>query len=261
MNRINELSTGDFAALCQITKKTLFHYDKIDLLKPIRVDENGYRVYALDQCDKVSTIKLFQKIGMSLQDIQDFFQMNDMSRKTDFLLQQKATALAKINELTAISKGIDFMVTRFAHFREIGVDHFFEETLLQPEPYFLTKKSARAHQSVSAMNYGYQYGVIIDREELQKPLPDFSCIFQRTSLENCNFLKPAGQYRCVYKLLRNDQMLRIVPEIVEAIGLPETAGPLFHEDFCSDIAGFDNQFVVKFSIRIASDPNAAAFEK
>lgn len=49
MNRINELSTGDFAALCQITKKTLFHYDKIDLLKPIRVDENGYRVYALDQ--------------------------------------------------------------------------------------------------------------------------------------------------------------------------------------------------------------------
>ena len=35
---------GEFSHLCQTTIKTLRHYDKIDLLKPARIDNfTGYR--------------------------------------------------------------------------------------------------------------------------------------------------------------------------------------------------------------------------
>ncbi|WP_374043130.1 MerR family DNA-binding transcriptional regulator [uncultured Clostridium sp.] len=30
-------STGEFAELCGVNKKTLFHYDDIDLLKPEKI--------------------------------------------------------------------------------------------------------------------------------------------------------------------------------------------------------------------------------
>ena len=41
----HELKTAAFAALCGVKKDTLLHYDRIGLLKPSRVGENGYRYY------------------------------------------------------------------------------------------------------------------------------------------------------------------------------------------------------------------------
>ena len=42
-------TTGDFASLCNTTRDTLYHYDEIGLLKPERVEPNGYRLYSLTQ--------------------------------------------------------------------------------------------------------------------------------------------------------------------------------------------------------------------
>ena len=45
MNENNEkyFSTAEFAKLCKVHKKTLLQYDDIDLFKPEKVNENGYR--------------------------------------------------------------------------------------------------------------------------------------------------------------------------------------------------------------------------
>ena len=36
-------TTGQFADMCGVKKQTLFHYDDIGILKPVLVEENGYR--------------------------------------------------------------------------------------------------------------------------------------------------------------------------------------------------------------------------
>lgn len=72
------LSTGEFAKLCQVNKKTLFHYDKIGILKPYAITNQGYRYYALHQLDTMNTIKMFQRLGMSLKDMQHFISSNDL---------------------------------------------------------------------------------------------------------------------------------------------------------------------------------------
>ena len=46
------LQIGEFSRICQVSVKTLHHYDRIGLLAPARVDVlTGYRYYEPEQID------------------------------------------------------------------------------------------------------------------------------------------------------------------------------------------------------------------
>ena len=46
-------TTGEFAKLCNTTKETLFHYDKIGILKPKFIKRNGYRYYSAENAPRL----------------------------------------------------------------------------------------------------------------------------------------------------------------------------------------------------------------
>ncbi|MGO2030819.1 MAG: MerR family DNA-binding transcriptional regulator, partial [Glutamicibacter ardleyensis] len=53
-----EYSIGEFATLMNVTVKALRHYEKIGLLKPVRVDQlTGYRKYTSAQFGTVMLIR------------------------------------------------------------------------------------------------------------------------------------------------------------------------------------------------------------
>lgn len=61
---------GDFSRLCQVSVKTLHHYDEIGLLRPARVDrESGYRLYSAEQVTRVRCIRNLRALGFSLEEI------------------------------------------------------------------------------------------------------------------------------------------------------------------------------------------------
>lgn len=61
---------GDFSRLCQVSVKTLHHYDDVGLVRPIWVDqENGYRYYSAEQVAKVRRILNLKTLGLSLDEI------------------------------------------------------------------------------------------------------------------------------------------------------------------------------------------------
>lgn len=61
---------GEFSHLCETTIKTLRHYDKINLLKPSKVDSfTGYRYYEENQIKILEKIKQLQYAGFSLKEI------------------------------------------------------------------------------------------------------------------------------------------------------------------------------------------------
>ena len=69
---------GEFSHLCETTIKTLRHYDKINLLKPTKVDNiTGYRYYEEDQIETLNKIKQLQYAGFSLKDINDLLKENN----------------------------------------------------------------------------------------------------------------------------------------------------------------------------------------
>lgn len=72
MRTKNFLTTGEFAQLCKTTKETLFHYDRIDLLKPNHVSTNGYRYYSMEQLFIFDIISMLKETGSNLKEIKEY---------------------------------------------------------------------------------------------------------------------------------------------------------------------------------------------
>lgn len=62
-------STGKFAKLANVTERTIRYYDKIGLLKPSFVMENGYRRYTQSDLLKLQKILSLKHMGFSLEEI------------------------------------------------------------------------------------------------------------------------------------------------------------------------------------------------
>ena len=65
-------TTGEFAALCGVTKHTLFHYDEIGIFSPAIRGENGYRYYAPAQIEVFQVIAVLKELGMPLAEIRAY---------------------------------------------------------------------------------------------------------------------------------------------------------------------------------------------
>lgn len=63
---------SDFSRLTRVTVKALRHYDRLGLLKPVRVDDQtGYRYYAARQAGDVARILALKDLGFSLDAVGD----------------------------------------------------------------------------------------------------------------------------------------------------------------------------------------------
>ena len=67
-------TTGQFAKLCGTTKETLFYYDELGILKPVKVAENGYRYYSASQFFDLDLITVLQEAGSSLSKIKSYLE-------------------------------------------------------------------------------------------------------------------------------------------------------------------------------------------
>lgn len=66
------LTIGDFSKYCQVTVKTLRHYEKMGLLVPNEVDEwTRYRYYDLAQMQQMNAILRLRGMGFSLEEIRE----------------------------------------------------------------------------------------------------------------------------------------------------------------------------------------------
>lgn len=65
----NYVSISQFSQITGITRKTLIHYDRIALVKPALVQENGYRWYTAQQVNVVTVIQALRLLNMPLEEI------------------------------------------------------------------------------------------------------------------------------------------------------------------------------------------------
>ena len=75
MNNKMKFKIGEFSKLCQVTVKTLRHYEEIGLLVPVEVDEwTGYRYYDISQLRYMNRIVYLKQLGLSLEEITELFE-------------------------------------------------------------------------------------------------------------------------------------------------------------------------------------------
>lgn len=98
-------TTGEFAALCGVTKHTLFHYDEIGIFSPAIRGENGYRYYAPAQIEVFQVIAVLKELGMPLAEIRAYLDRRSPEHLLD-LLEREGTALkekiARLRRLRAL---------------------------------------------------------------------------------------------------------------------------------------------------------------
>lgn len=88
----NLFSIGEIAKSIDITRKIILNYEAKGLVKPdVKEGVTGNRYYSIDTFTQIRTIRIFQKLGLSLDEIRDY--LND---KTD--LQPLITRLESLRD-------------------------------------------------------------------------------------------------------------------------------------------------------------------
>lgn len=74
MNNKSMFSIGEMAKAIGITRKTILNYEAKGLITPDKKDgSTGNRYYTIDTFTQIRTIRLFQNLGLSLNEIKDYF--------------------------------------------------------------------------------------------------------------------------------------------------------------------------------------------
>lgn len=134
----NYFTTGEFAKLCRVNKRTLFHYDDIGLFRPAITDENGYRYYSYRQFEIFLIISMLKELNVPLKEMKAYLdgrtpeQLLDFSRQKIEEVNQKITKLNRIKHL--LEEAIDFTNKGLhANCDEVTLEEQEEECLIRSE--------------------------------------------------------------------------------------------------------------------------------
>ena len=96
------ITIKEFSSLCSCNAQTLRYYDRIGLLKPVRVDPwSGYRYYEKSQAIDFVKIKNFQAASFSISEIKNLLTMSDQ-QVCDAFDQKIAEQQQKLEQIQKI---------------------------------------------------------------------------------------------------------------------------------------------------------------
>ncbi|MDO9629689.1 MAG: MerR family transcriptional regulator [Acholeplasmataceae bacterium] len=111
-----EYSINELSKMSGLTTRTLRYYDEINLLKPKRVNEAGYRIYGSSEIDQLQQILFFRELEIELDVIKSILKKNNNEQMkllkghlARLLLKQKqiTTLIANVNQtIESIEGGV-----------------------------------------------------------------------------------------------------------------------------------------------------------
>lgn len=100
-------STGQLAKMANVTIRTIRYYDSIDLLKPSRIDSNGYRVYDENDYAKLEKILCLKSLGFELDDIKTMTVTDNYTSINEALHYQLMAIDKKIESLNLLKESLE----------------------------------------------------------------------------------------------------------------------------------------------------------
>jgi len=112
---------GEFSRICQVSVKTLHHYDKIGLLVPAEVDQvTGYRYYQAEQIDTMNYIQRLKRYGFTLEEIQQIITLSDEKEISRLLRQQRDKLKREQQEKATILNELQTHISIFERTGDVG---------------------------------------------------------------------------------------------------------------------------------------------
>lgn len=111
-------TTGQFAKLNNINKRTLHYYDEIGLFHPEYKAENGYRYYTCFQIAQLELILILRKIGLSVEEIRRYVESPSDTALFQMIDEQNKRIRETVRQLTEAG---DFLQRKVERLRQ-GMD-------------------------------------------------------------------------------------------------------------------------------------------
>ena len=215
------LSTGEFAKICNINKKTLFYYAEEGIFQPEIIKPNGYHYYAYDQLYVFYVIRALREIGLSVKEIKHHIANRTPENFHNLLKQHQKHLQEEIRHKQRLNLLIKNKLQLFKESQKIEINKI--EIKLLPKSLLLLSESlhnrcneAEEHRIVQEhinyclqnnLNIGYQMGAMLDKKSiLAGNFEDYIYCFTKTHLASNDsspacakpFIQPAGLYAIGY---------------------------------------------------------------
>ncbi len=111
------LKIGELAAFVGVSPKALRVYEKMEIIKPVKVDdETGYRYYSADQVKDLEVLLEWKDMGFSLKEVKIIFSGKYSKEDIDLILEAKKKewqekiwlAEAKMSEIDKMGCNLKF---------------------------------------------------------------------------------------------------------------------------------------------------------
>ena len=122
MNKIsleNCFTAGELASLFGISKQTLLYYDRIKLLCPDFISDNGYRHYSINQYLDLEIIVNLRSLNIPISDIKEYLEHRNKSEFIKQLEKKRAECQSIIKENERIMASIDFIEGNLAQHKNL----------------------------------------------------------------------------------------------------------------------------------------------
>ena len=158
------------AQLSGVSVKTLYYYDKIGLLVPLK-SENGYRTYSQEDLERLQVILYYKYLGFSLEKIAELLKgessdlLPHLTRQLDYLTQERQhldTLISTLQKTIQEQKGerkmtIEEKFTGFSYqdnqkYHQKAVEKYGQEVMDQA----LERQNGREDEATAAFNQVFQ---------------------------------------------------------------------------------------------------------
>ncbi|UQZ36922.1 MerR family transcriptional regulator [Paenibacillus sp. PK3_47] len=264
------LTTGEFARLCDVNKRTLFHYDEIGLLKPALTNEKGYRYYSHRQLDVFLLIQILKDLKMPLKEIRSYLDNRTAGRMIEMAKQEILhidKEIAKLQEnRQVLEETITFaeegLAARHGEFR---LEDQEEERLIRSgviadgDPragYLEWSNDFRKFDQLTQFDASSFIGTMVEIRNLLTQDGSAVYYFVKTNSNSTNlktFTKPKGRYAVGYHHGCYDKLDETYIQMFNYIGeLGLTQGEYAYEEYLIDDVAVKNpeDYVTRITLEV-----------
>ncbi len=199
---------SEIAQLYSIGPDSLRYYEEARLLSPTR-DENGYRMYSIDDIWRLNVIRDMLKLDFSTARIKEYLETRTVEATLSLLLEERAVIDERIVELERIKSKLTEREASILNALRRPAGEISVRTLparacvrLEVEPLndaevdFAVKRLHKQHEDELFLIRGGTVGAILDDASLKSgAFNRFSRVFIITPhAEKANLTLPAGDY-------------------------------------------------------------------
>ena len=268
----NYFTTGELSQLCKIPRKTLLYYDKLGLITPELIDENGYRYYKRSQLFLLQLILTLRQLDVPIARIKDYLANRSPQNYRDLFNERIDFFTLEIARLQAMKTELQRELSKLDYMADITLDKI---TLVHKKAHYLylsnpteedecfKKRSSHIARmfthlqkdtALTTNSFGYIYDAAILQDFATKHLKHyFYTLHDKLDTPHC-LQKPDGDYLTLYfqgvYMFNNKKYLQMLADYCQEHQLTPIS-PLYVTSLCDYwLTGDMNKYIYKLELQI-----------